>query len=150
MDDHLGYGRHAPAGRDGGNSRNGKRGKTLLTGAGPVDIEVPRDRDATFEPRIVAKRQRRLTGGDDLVISLSARCFDPRRDQRAPGRGVRGGGVQADDLHDHRAIAKDLKPVYTAPSEAAALDRLAKFSYIWERKYRAIVRLWTNAWAEFM
>ncbi len=73
MDDHLGYRRHDPAGRDGGNSRNGKRPKTLLTEAGPVDIEVPRDRDASFEPRIVAKRQRRLTGVDDLVISLSAK-----------------------------------------------------------------------------
>lgn len=72
MDDHLGYRRHDPAGRDGGNSRNGKRLKTLLTEAGPVDIEVPRDRDASFVPRIVAKRQRRLTGVDDLVVSLSA------------------------------------------------------------------------------
>jgi hypothetical protein len=51
---------------------------------------------------------------------------------------------------DWAAIAKDLKPVYTAPSEAAALDRFAEFSEIWERKYPAIVRLWTNAWAEFV
>lgn len=73
MDDHLGYAKHDPAGRDGGNSRNGKRGKSLLTEAGPVDIEVPRDRDASFQPQLVAKRQRRLTGLDDLVISLSAK-----------------------------------------------------------------------------
>jgi putative transposase len=73
LDDHLGYGKHDPAGRDGGNSRNGRRSKTLLTEAGPVAISVPRDRDASFEPRIVAKRQRRLTGVDDLVISLSAK-----------------------------------------------------------------------------
>jgi hypothetical protein len=73
LDDHLGYGKHDPAGRDGGNSRNGRRSKTLLTQAGPVEISVPRDRDASFEPRIVAKRQRRLTGVDDLVISLSAK-----------------------------------------------------------------------------
>ncbi|MET3937131.1 transposase-like protein, partial [Arthrobacter sp. OAP107] len=73
LDDHLGYGKHDPAGRDGGNSRNGRRSKTLLTEAGPVEISVPRDRDASFEPRIVAKRQRRLTGVDDLVISLSAK-----------------------------------------------------------------------------
>jgi putative transposase len=51
---------------------------------------------------------------------------------------------------DWAAVAKDLKPVYTAPSEAAALDRFAEFSDIWENKYPAIVRLWTNAWAEFV
>ena len=73
LDDHLGYGKHDPAGRDGGNSRNGKRGKTVLTEAGPVSLEVPRDREGSFEPQLVKKRQRRLTGLDDLVISLSAK-----------------------------------------------------------------------------
>ncbi len=71
--DHLGYDRHDAAGRDGGNSRNGHRAKTVLTEVGPVQIEVPRDRDATFEPKIVAKRKRRLSGIDELVISLSAK-----------------------------------------------------------------------------
>lgn len=71
--DHLGYDRHDAAGRDGGNSRNGHRPKTVLTEVGPVEIDVPRDRDATFEPKIVAKRQRRLSGVDELVISLSAK-----------------------------------------------------------------------------
>src|SRR6516162_7265277 len=73
MDDHLGYAKHDPAGRDGGNSRNGHRAKTVLTEAGPVEISVPRDRDSSFEPAIVAKRQRRLSGVEDLVISLSAK-----------------------------------------------------------------------------
>ena len=73
MDDHLGYGKHDPAGRNGGNSRNGTRPKTLVTEAGPVEIEVPRDRESSFEPVIVGKRQRRLSGVDDLVISLSAK-----------------------------------------------------------------------------
>ena len=45
----------------------------MLTEVGPVEIDVPRDRDATFEPKIVAKRQRRLSGVDELVISLSAK-----------------------------------------------------------------------------
>ena len=57
LDDHLGYARHDPAGRDGGNYRNGHRTKNVLTEAGPVEISVPRDRDASFEPKIVAKRQ---------------------------------------------------------------------------------------------
>jgi putative transposase len=70
LDDHLGYGKNDPAGRDGGNSRNGHRAKTVLTDTGPVEITVPRDRDASFEPKIVAKRQRRLTGVDGMVISL--------------------------------------------------------------------------------
>src|ERR1700750_33823 len=73
MDDHLGYSKHAPEGRDSGNSRNGHRAKTVLTEAGPVEISVPRDRDSSFEPKIVAKRQRRLTGVEDMVISLSAK-----------------------------------------------------------------------------
>ena len=73
MDDHLGYGKHDPEGRDSGNSRNGHRAKTVLTDTGPVEISVPRDRESSFEPKIVAKRQRRLTGVDDLVISLSAK-----------------------------------------------------------------------------
>src|SRR5215472_17642371 len=59
MDAHLGYAKHHPAGRDGGNSRNGHRAKTVLTEAGPVEISVPRDRESSFEPKIVAKRQRR-------------------------------------------------------------------------------------------
>src|SRR5690348_9684403 len=73
LDDHLGYARHDPAGRDGGNSRNGHRAKTVITEAGPVEISVPRDRDSSFEPKIVAKRQRRLTGVEDMVVSLSAK-----------------------------------------------------------------------------
>jgi len=281
LDDHLGYDKHDPAGRDGGNSRNGRRSKTLLTEAGPVEISVPRDRDSSFEPRIVAKRQRRLTGVDDLVISLSAkglthgeiaahlaevygaevskqtistitdrvlegmgewqnRPLDPVypvifidcvnvkiRDGQVANRpiyvalavtvdgtrdilglwaGEHGDGegakywlrvlteiknrgvadccivvcdglkglpdavatvwpqtvVQTCIVHllrnsfryaskkDWSQIAKDLKPVYTAPSEAAAVDRFAEFAGKWEKRYPAIIGLWTNAWAEFV
>src|ERR1700710_450865 len=73
MDEQLGYGKHDAAGRDGGNSRNGTRTKTVLTEIGPVEIEVPRDRDSSFEPVIVRKRQRRLDGIDEIVLSLTAR-----------------------------------------------------------------------------
>ena len=72
LDDHLGYGKHDPAGRDGGNSRNGHRAKTVITDTGPVEITVPRDRDSSSS-EMVAKRQRRLTGVDEMVISLSAK-----------------------------------------------------------------------------
>jgi putative transposase len=73
LTDHLGYQHGDPAGRNGGNSRNGTRAKTVLTDLGPVALEVPRDRDSSFQPKIVRKRQRRLGGVDDLVVSLVAK-----------------------------------------------------------------------------
>ncbi len=73
MDAHLGYARHDRAGDGSGNSRNGHRAKTVLTGAGPVEVEVPRDRASSFEPVIVPKRQRRMGGIDDIVVSLVAK-----------------------------------------------------------------------------
>jgi putative transposase len=281
MDAHLGYAKHDPGGRDGGNSRNGHRAKTVLTEAGPVQVEVPRDRDSSFAPKIVAKRQRRLGGVDDLVISLVAKGLttgevqahlaeiygaevsrdqistitdrvleglaewqsrpldavyavlfidvinvkiregqvanrpiyvvlgvtaDGERDVLGLWAGEHGDGegarfwlrvlteiknrgtkdvlmVVCDGLkglpdaiaqawpqavtqtcvvhllrnsfryasrRDWAAIAKDLKPVYTAASEAEALDRFAEFSGTWEKRYPAIIRLWENAWAEFV
>src|SRR3954453_3845838 len=68
--DHLGYDKHDPAGKNGGNSRNGTRAKTVLTDVGPVEIAVPRDREGSFEPKIVKNRQKRLSGVDEMVISL--------------------------------------------------------------------------------
>jgi transposase-like protein len=60
MSEHVGYDKHAVEGRNGGNSRNGTRAKTVLTdNAGAVQVQVPRDRDGSFEPVIVKKRQRR-------------------------------------------------------------------------------------------
>lgn len=79
--DHLGYDKHDPAGKDGGNSRNGTRSKTVLTDIGPVEIDMPRDREGSFEPATVKKRQRRLTGVEEMVLSLSAKA------RRPPGRG---------------------------------------------------------------
>ena len=74
MTEHLGYPKHDPAGRESGNSRNGGRTKTVITdNAGPVQIEVPRDRNGTFTPQIVAKHQRRLSGVDEIVLSLTAK-----------------------------------------------------------------------------
>jgi putative transposase len=71
--EHLGYDNHDPAGRNRGNSRNGKSARTVLTDSGEVAIEVPRDRDGSFAPVIVAKRQRRLFSIDEIVVSLYAR-----------------------------------------------------------------------------
>lgn len=73
MDEHLGYEKHHVTGRNRENSRNGRRTKTVLTEIGPVQIQVPRDTDASFDPQIVKKRQRRLTGVDEIILSLSAK-----------------------------------------------------------------------------
>ena len=74
MTEHLGYEKHDPAGAGAGNIRNGSRGKSVLTeSTGQVEIQVPRDRAGTFEPQIVKKRQRRLSGVDEIVLSLYAK-----------------------------------------------------------------------------
>jgi putative transposase len=78
LDDHLGYVKGDPAGSGSGNSRNGSYGKTVTTAAGPVRIGVPRDRNGSFEPKIVPKGQRRLGQVDDMILSLYARGMTTR------------------------------------------------------------------------
>jgi transposase-like protein len=277
--DHVGYDKHDSAGQNSGNSRNGHRSKTVITDVGPVEVRVPRDVAGSFEPQIVRKRQRRLSGVDDLVLSLSAKglthgeiaahlaevygtevskqtistitdkvmdgvaewqnrpldrvypvvfidainvkirdgqvanrpiyvvmavTIDGHRDILGIWAGDGGEGakhwlhvltelknrgvadvlmlvcdglkglpdavatvwpatiVQTCVVHllrnsfkyaarqDWDKIAKALKPVYTAPSEAAAAERFLEFAETWGKKYPAIVRLWENAWAEFV
>lgn len=81
LSDHLGYEKGDPAGRGSGNSRNGSSTKTVLTEDGDVQIEVPRDRAGTFEPRLIAKGQTRFDGFDDKIISLYARGMTVREIQ---------------------------------------------------------------------
>jgi putative transposase len=69
---HLGYEKGDPAGRGSANSRNGTTPKTLATEIGPVPLSVPRDRDGSFEPRLVPKGSRRAGGLDEMIISLYA------------------------------------------------------------------------------
>ena len=73
MTEHVGYEKHDAAGHKSGNSRNGKSAKTLKGSFGTMPIEVPRDRAGTFTPQIVRKRQRRLSGVDEVVLSLYAK-----------------------------------------------------------------------------
>lgn len=277
MTEHLGYEKHQVT--DSENARNGTRSKTVLTEVGPVEIEVPRDRDGSFEPKIVRKRQRRLDGIDEIVLSLTARGlttgevaahFDDvygasvsketiskitdkvieemtewqnrpldrvypvvfidaivvkvrdgqvrnkpfyvaigvttagERDILGIWAGDGGEGakfwlgvltelknrgvedvcivvcdglkglpesitttwefavVQTCIIHLIRntfkfasrkywdQIARDLRPVYTAPSEAAARARFEEFAEKWCTMYPAIRRLWENAWSEFI
>jgi putative transposase len=279
MAEHLGYDKHDPAGRGSGNSRNGTRAKTVLTEIGPVEIEVPRDTNSSFEPQIVKKRQRRLTGIDEIVLSLTAKglttgevaahfadvygatvskdtisritdkvigemaewCNRPLepvypvvfidaifvkiRDGQVTNRPIyvavgvtcagerdilglwagdggegakfwlsvlteiknRGTGdvcilvcdglkglpeavntvwdraiIQTCVIHLLRntfryasrkywdQIAKDIRPVYTAPTEAAAKERFVEFTAKWGSQYPAITQLWENAWSEFV
>lgn len=278
LTEHLGYDKHAVEGRDGGNSRNGTRPKTVLTEVGPVKLDVPRDRDSSFEPQLVKKRQRRLHGVDEMVISLTAKGLttgevqahlaevygtdvsretvskitdaileemhdwlnrpleqvyaavfidaivvkirdgqvtnrpaycaigvtaDGTRDILGIWIGTGGEGakfwlqvlteiknrgtndvcivvcdglkglpeaiettwplavIQTCVLHlirntfrlasraDWDAMARDLRPVYTAPTEQAAKERLGEFNEVWGAKYPAITRLWENTWTEF-
>lgn len=88
MTEHLGHQKNrAPADRQGGNVRNATRPKTVLTEAtGEVTIEVPRNRDGTFTPVIVPKRKRRLTGVDEMVLSLYAKGWPPPRPRRISPR----------------------------------------------------------------
>jgi putative transposase len=79
MTEHLGHEKHGSPEPGSGNVRNGNRSKTVLTEAsGEVGIDVPRDRAGTFEPQIVRKRQRRLTGVDEMVLSLYAKGLTTR------------------------------------------------------------------------
>jgi putative transposase len=78
---HLGYEKHDPGGKGSGNSRNGTSSKTLKGDFGEVDIEVPRDRKGSFEPKIVPRHQRRFSGFDDKILSMYARGMTTREIQ---------------------------------------------------------------------
>src|SRR5262244_3125362 len=78
MTEHLGYEKHDQAGNNSGNSRNGKTTKALKGDFGEMPLETPRDRNGTFEPKIVAKGQTRFTGFDDKIISMYSRGMTTR------------------------------------------------------------------------
>ncbi len=78
---HLGYEKHAPEGRNSGNSRNGSSTKTVTGKNGALEIDVPRDRAGTFEPKLIPKRQKRFDGFDEKIISMYARGMSVREIQ---------------------------------------------------------------------
>src|SRR5260370_41704059 len=82
LTDHLRFEKHDPAGHHSGNSRNGSGRKALKGDFGELELETPRDRQASFERKIVAKGQERFTGFDDKNITESARGLRPREVQR--------------------------------------------------------------------
>ena len=81
MTDHLGYEKHDPAGNNSGNSRNGATTKTLKGDFGEMPLETPRDRNGSYEPKIIGKGQTRFTGFDDKIISMYARGMSTREIQ---------------------------------------------------------------------
>jgi putative transposase len=81
MSEHLGYEKHDPAGKNTGNSRNGTSSKTLKGEFGRLPIDVPRDRNSSFDPNIVPKGQTRFTGFDEKIISMYARGMTTREIQ---------------------------------------------------------------------
>jgi putative transposase len=70
LEEHLGYPKHDPEGRGSGNSRHGVTPKTVRGDFGEVEIETPRDRNSSFEPKIVAKRQTSVGNFSEVVVSL--------------------------------------------------------------------------------
>jgi transposase-like protein len=280
LTEHLGHEKHGSPDPDSGNIRNGTRAKTVLTeSTGQVQVQVPRDRDGSFEPQIVKKRQRRLTGVDEIVLSLYAKglttgeisahfeeiygasvsketisritdkvveemqawqarpldqvyaaifidaivvkvrdgqvanrpiyaaigvSLDGEKDILGLWAGTGGEGakfwmavltdiknrgvadvfflvcdglkglpevvanvwplttVQTCILHlirntfhlaskrDWDALKRGIKPIYTAPSAAAAREALDQLAETWGQRYGAIIRLWENAWPEFI
>ena len=106
---HLGYERGDPSAAEFANSRNGSSPKTLETDVGQIGIETPRDRDGTFEPRLVPKNSRRLGGLDEMIISLYA------------------GGMTVRDIQHHlaRTLGTDLSHETIANITDAVLDEVA-------------------------
>ena len=188
LTEHLGHEKHRDVeDREGTNVRNGTRSKTVLTEAsGHVQIEVPRDRDGTFEPQIVKKRQRRLNGVEEIVLSLYAKGLTTgeisAHFEQIYGASVSKETVVCDGLkglpevvgnvwplatvqtcvihllrntfrlaskQDWDALKRDVKPIHTAPSPAAARVALDDLTEKWGTKYGAIIRLWESAWEEF-
>lgn len=78
LTEHLGYAKHAPHGKNSGNSRNGGYKKTIVGNFGNLDITTPRDRNSTFEPVILPKGETRFAGFDDKIISMYARGMTTR------------------------------------------------------------------------
>jgi putative transposase len=78
MNHHLGYDKNDSTGHNSGNNRNGHSSKRLIGDHGQIDIQTPRDRNATFEPQLIKKGQSRITGMDQQILSLYAKGMSTR------------------------------------------------------------------------
>ena len=181
MAEHLGRAKHKKS-KDGraANTRNGTTAKTVVTDSvGPVRIEVPRDRDGSFEPVVVRKRQRRLPGVDEVVLSLYARGLTTG-EISAHFQEIYGADVSRETVSriTERVVAekdewcsRPLDRVYAAVFIDATVVKVrdgqvanrafyvavgvdlegdAQMLDKWEARYPAIRRLWMDAWERFI
>ena len=102
MTEHLGHDKHATVSNLTGNARNGKSSKTLKGEFGELPIEIPRDREGSFEPQLISKHQTRWTGFDDKIISLYSRGMTVREIQNHLIGDVWCGGFAYTDLIRYR------------------------------------------------
>jgi putative transposase len=118
LTEHLGYELHAEPPGGAGNTRNGQPAKTVLTDQGPVRVRSPRDRNGTFEPKIIGKRQSRWVGFDEKVIALYARGLTVREIQGHLAE-IYGTDVSPDLISKITdAVLDDVKAWQTRPLEA--------------------------------
>ncbi len=94
MEMHLGYAKHDPVGNHSGNSRNSKTSKSVRSQNGEIELDIPRDRNSTFEPTLIGKHEKQLNGFDDRIISLYSRGLSTR-DIQAHFKEVYGVDVSA-------------------------------------------------------
>jgi transposase-like protein len=109
MEDHLGYARHETSGKNSGNSRNGKSRKSVRTVQGDIELEVPRDRNSTFEPKLIKKGEKQLQGFDDRIVSLYARGMTTR-------------DIQA---HFEDAYGVEVSPTFISQVTNAVMDEVS-------------------------
>ena len=95
LNQHLGYEKHQPGEKSNEKRRNGTSEKTVRSDQGPITLHLFRDREGTFELKIVGKHQRELTGFSDKILSMYARGMTKPRDQRASERDLRYPGLSA-------------------------------------------------------
>jgi putative transposase len=118
LTNHLGYEKSDPVGHNSGNSRNGATKKKLKGDFGEIELETPRDREGTFEPQIVEKRQTRFTGFDDKILSMYARGMTTR-DIQAHLREIYGVEVSAALVSDvTEAVVEEVKAWQSRPLES--------------------------------
>src|SRR4051812_26365034 len=118
LTEHLGYKKHDPAGYGSGNARNGSTEKTLKGKNGEILVEVPRDRNGSFEPQIVKKHQTRFDGFDDKILSMYARGMTTRDIQGHLEEiyGVEVSPTLISNVTD--AVVEDVKAWQSRPLEA--------------------------------
>ncbi len=135
------------------NTCNGCGQKTVLTGTGRLALDIPRDRQGTFDPQLIAKYQRCFPGFDDKIVSMYARGMSVREIQghirELYGVHLLRTSMDFVAFKDRRAVATALKHIYRATDDLAAAAALDAFEAgFWGRKYPAIVQSWRRAWPE--